>query len=547
MSSFKKLNKADVTTVPYAANKRWSFPNNSGGVTDTNTQYVVGAFGTNESFNINGSTTINGQYRSLIYAEINHLFYQSYTSSLDTGSLMFNVDTYQSASQQRPTASYFNYNTNPLLIKQFPSGANETIGVLSVNQNIYGSKILPTSFQISSSGIFIKDDGNGNLYDITQAQSQYIDLNYITLNYTLTGSLSAGINFVGNIFYAHGIIVLNNNTNLIFEGGEGSPAIISFQNEHIVYENEVRCIVKESDYNLSFNPTLLKYGGQCIVPLISGSNSIVSGSSNLYTLTGSFDSTLKDFAQGIKYSPIFDYTRVTDTVSFTTISGSAGGGTRIINPGDPSTTVISGTSIGFNFDFYGTRYTTLNVVGLGNIQFNTADTSNDIGTIPCISAGPTIFVLSNNSQNYGYTNPDQGVWTKLTGTAGSRIFTVEWKDDVGTHIQAKLYEDINVIELIYNDFNSFDYIWGIGIQNSFTQYDIALPQNNYSPNPLIGKKIVYTPASVTYTTESLDFQPYVTTIGLYNDEDELLMVAKLAKPIALSTDTDMTFIVKYDT
>ena len=43
------------------------------------------------------------------------------------------------------------------------------------------------------------------------------------------------------------------------------------------------------------------------------------------------------------------------------------------------------------------------------------------------------------------------------------------------------------------------------------------------------------------------FQPYVTTIGLYNNNNDLLMVAKLAKPIALSSDTDMIFIVKYDT
>jgi hypothetical protein len=43
------------------------------------------------------------------------------------------------------------------------------------------------------------------------------------------------------------------------------------------------------------------------------------------------------------------------------------------------------------------------------------------------------------------------------------------------------------------------------------------------------------------------FNPYVTTIGLYNDENELLAVAKLAKPIMVSQNTDMTFIVKYDT
>jgi len=69
---------------------------------------------------------------------------------------------------------------------------------------------------------------------------------------------------------------------------------LSFQNEHIVYENEVRCIVRESDFNLSYNPTLLKYGGQYIAP-ISGSDG--------YTLTGSFDSTVKDFTTGSFFQP----------------------------------------------------------------------------------------------------------------------------------------------------------------------------------------------------------------------------------------------------
>ncbi len=32
---------------------------------------------------------------------------------------------------------------------------------------------------------------------------------------------------------------------------------LSFKNEHTVYENEVRCLVKSSDYNLSYNPTLV--------------------------------------------------------------------------------------------------------------------------------------------------------------------------------------------------------------------------------------------------------------------------------------------------
>jgi hypothetical protein len=287
MSSFKKLNKADVTTVDYSANKRWSFNYTS----SVGSDYVVGYVGKNEPFNITGSKTTNGQYQSLVYAEMNHMFYQSYTNLLDTGSLMFDVTTYESASQQRPTASYFNYNINPLLIKQFPTNAGSTIGVISINQDIFGSKILPHSFlMVSSSNLYIKDDGNGNLYNIAGAKDNYIDLNYVTLVYFASSSiLPAGTEFVGNIFYAHGLIVLQDQATLYQNLDSAS---ISFQNEHIIYENEVRCIVKESDYNLSYNPTLLKYGGQYIT----------SGSSG-YTLTGSLDSTVKDFATGSAFQP----------------------------------------------------------------------------------------------------------------------------------------------------------------------------------------------------------------------------------------------------
>jgi hypothetical protein len=41
--------------------------------------------------------------------------------------------------------------------------------------------------------------------------------------------------------------------------------------------------------------------------------------------------------------------------------------------------------------------------------------------------------------------------------------------------------------------------------------------------------------------------PYVTTIGLYNDEHQLLAVAKLSSPIKRSFLTKQTFIVKFDT
>lgn len=182
MSSFKKLNKSDVTFVPYHANKQWSFsfasfPSSTSSLAIYKGTNVTGSF-------YSGSDPVtNGQFERLIYTEINHLFYQTYSGSLNTSSLA-NSLYYESASQQRPTSSYFIYNNNDRLIKNFPTASNSIIRVISVNQNVYGNKVLPNTFALTSSAYDVKDDGYGNLYD--------------------------GTTHIGNIFYAHGIAVITN-------------------------------------------------------------------------------------------------------------------------------------------------------------------------------------------------------------------------------------------------------------------------------------------------------------------------------------------------
>lgn len=43
------------------------------------------------------------------------------------------------------------------------------------------------------------------------------------------------------------------------------------------------------------------------------------------------------------------------------------------------------------------------------------------------------------------------------------------------------------------------------------------------------------------------FQPYATGIGLYNEIGQLLAVAKLGEPFPMPANTDVTFLVRYDT
>jgi hypothetical protein len=104
---------------------------------------------------------------------------------------MFTINNYESASQQRPTSSYFVYNDSKNLVTSFPTGAMEGIRVLAVNQNIYGNKVLPNHFILSSSAYYVTDDGFGNLYD--------------------------GTTHIGNLFYAHGLgIITNQDYQLMF-------------------------------------------------------------------------------------------------------------------------------------------------------------------------------------------------------------------------------------------------------------------------------------------------------------------------------------------
>jgi hypothetical protein len=48
-----------------------------------------------------------------------------------------------------------------------------------------------------------------------------------------------------------------------------------------------------------------------------------------------------------------------------------------------------------------------------------------------------------------------------------------------------------------------------------------------------------------FVTES-NFKPFVTDIGLYSENNELLAHGKLAKPIKLSDDIETSFIVRFD-
>ena len=69
--------------------------------------------------------------------------------------------------------------------------------------------------------------------------------------------------------------------------------------------------------------------------------------------------------------------------------------------------------------------------------------------------------------------------------------------------------------------------------------------NSYDENDLTGGE----PLGVGNYNNYIDSGstlPYVTTLGLYNDFNEMLAVAKLSKPITRMKHSDQTFVIKFD-
>ncbi len=87
-----------------------------------------------------------------------------------------------------------------------------------------------------------------------------------------------------------------------------------------------------------------------------------------------------------------------------------------------------------------------------------------------------------------------------------------------------------------------------------TQYKCTIRANeyNYSLNPSLLKNYGQNDLLISGSNEyknfvtGSDFSPYVSTIGLYNENQELIAVGKLSQPLPTSQTTDTTILINVD-
>ena len=149
---------------------------------------------------------------------------------------------------------YYSYTedrfSNPQYKNKFYSGSQ---GVLfTISSSKYGRSIKPGTFQLtdtSTGSIKIVDDGYGNLYPTNATISQ-----------SGNSSISSSDNYVGNIFYEHGLAVItetgSHSTGCHYTSS-GKTYSLEFKNMKRIDTLRYRCKLEPNEYNTTMNRTVL--------------------------------------------------------------------------------------------------------------------------------------------------------------------------------------------------------------------------------------------------------------------------------------------------
>ena len=156
--------------------------------------------------------------------------------------------------------------------------------------------------------------------------------------------------------------------------------------------------------------------------------------------------------------------------------------------------------------------------GQGNIYFTL-----DGGYVGNIYYSQGIITLTKDNQPEGGGEYGSGIY-------GTSVYGADYDPFIENIISSS-----NVTCSFSSSFNLYE-----------TQYKCTIRENefNFSLNPsIISGSTNGTPYD--FVTSSY-FNPYVTTVGLYNEEQELIAIGKLSQPLPISPTTDTTILINID-
>jgi len=256
MSIYKQFLAQDIIITPFKVNKNFVF-NGGDAFIDSNVG-IDRLIGTNitGTFELNDPQTgqfYTSSYQRLVYNSIKTLYYSNFiSSSIGDEAVRTVVDNGVILEINNNQPRFYNYLQSTLTSSRyFPTGSGAQIGVISIPSTLFGEGIQPKTFQIvSNGGDDLSDDGEGNL-------------------------LYNSSTVCGAVIYSHGLITITNPT-LLNSFITRNDVTMSFNSIYTIHETQYKCTIRESEFNYSYNKSLL---------------------------TGSYFDTVKDFVTSSYFNP----------------------------------------------------------------------------------------------------------------------------------------------------------------------------------------------------------------------------------------------------
>jgi len=297
MGAFKKLNKQDSYVTSYSAKKQWIASGSD--YADYGIQTLVGISGSGEYLPSDDDLQ-NNQYRRLVFNSIDHLYYSLFDKSGNIPG----------------SGSFDNYLPSSII----PSGSRITetkVAVFSLPRDIVGTHMEPGSITILPDVIasgseqnyvidgYVTEDGENlfiedvnNLYGATfpltdldyienesnyveetePVPGQYLDIQgpdqYSTPilddgegNLYLQGSTPR--RYVGNVIYAHGLIIITEDIIAEYYGNY-FDARMTWKSNQPIFSYNYLCKIRPSEFNHTLNRTALSGSNGDLATNVSG-------------------------------------------------------------------------------------------------------------------------------------------------------------------------------------------------------------------------------------------------------------------------------------
>jgi hypothetical protein len=568
MSIFKKLNKQDVNISQFDTHKSWDITdsNISGSGVSLYTAYYTGSSSDNYS--------IDDPNNHKKWFQLNRLFYQNYPINPDLykNQRITSIDKLGNETWKEVDNPGTMFGANSLLgnpdYDTTERKLYDKVNIISIASKVYGRKIKPTTFYLSGSfnggsvSKVLKDDGYENLYDskydsydfktnadralYISSQREYVNYELPTL-YTRSSNSSGAILLpdnqlngvvednksddslryneykVNNIIYSEGLLGPKMNFN-----PQTSSSIEVYHNNNFNYD-------KEEDFAISaiMSPYTGSNSRQWVMVKSFNEDYIPSPEEKQlsFELKQRENQPQYPFALYIESGSI--YFERNDGQNLTTLSSSIDSNTHSI--------IINKT--GSLFEFY--KDGNLVASGSDNSEFLLRNKSN-------------ILIGSKNKKEGFYSGSLEHIMIFDTPLTSNNVTALSESICNSPNVGNIFYETgfATITNPNYQDIllvpNSKLHDYSLQFKGSHTIWEYEYmchvePEDFLYTNNITARKIPSNEVAelADFTTGS-EFRPYVTSIGLYNNEGELLAIGKLGQPVKMPNKIDTNFVLRFD-